>query len=187
MLSNIKTAICWVISHFSWESLSRRMCLAFCWHSSVTKPSCKQLSHLFFMVLHYLSVDWWSLLPNKQLPHYPSELHPPPPFPSLPLQPTTHSPPPSIHPFLIQSSVDSFHVGCSSATASIIHLLSVQLLDLVLGGKPGFNWSIAGFYVYLLSAFNVGKRSLHGPFRHNPGSFRSIICIPDVQTKDIIF
>ena len=135
----------WIISHFIWQPISPWICSAFCWHphSSLTKASCKRLSYLFLMATesHYLFVDWWSLPPNKQLPHYPPELHPFTSPPSLPPSPPLPSLPLSILSRLIQSSVDSFCVGCSSATASIIHthLLCVQLLDLLPGGKSALN------------------------------------------------
>ncbi len=121
--------------------------------------------------LHYLSVDWWSLPPYKQLPHYPSELHPPP------LSCRSTPTPPSTLSFLIQSSVDSFCVGCSSAIASIIHshLLCVQLLDLLLGGKPGLNWSMAGF-MSTSSLLSMGKKIItwfRSPVSKQPGSFKA--------------
>lgn len=56
--------------------------------------------------------------------------------------------PPSILPSLIQSLGDP--PPSSSATASInhSHLLSVQLLDLLMGGKPGLKWCTADFYTF---------------------------------------
>lgn len=121
---------------------------------------------------NYLSVDWWSLPPNKQLPHYPSELHPPP----FSCRSTTT--PPSALSFLIQSSVDSFCVGCSSAIESIIYsyLICVQLLDLLLGGKPGLNWSIAGFMSTSSVLFQWGKKIItwaSSPVSKQPGSFKA--------------
>lgn len=139
---------------------------------------------------NYLSVYWWSLPPNKQLPYYPYELRPPTYPPSLRSTTTT---PPTILSFLIQFSVDSFYVGCTSAIASIIlpYLLSVQLLDLLLGGKPVLNWSIADF-MSTSSLLSMGGRdhytvSLWCPVSKQPGSSKRIICIPDARVKDVIF
>lgn len=120
------------------------------WAPSLTSPALitetpsKRLSHSFIMATesHYFPADWWSLPPNKQLPYYLSELHPQPFFLPLLANPSLHSPVP--HP------VPWGPITPSSATASInhSHLFSVQLLDLLMGGKPGLKWYIAGFYTF---------------------------------------
>lgn len=114
---------------------------------------------------HYLSFDWRSLPPNKQLPHYPSELHPP--LCSC----FSFLTPPSILSFLIQSPVDSSSVGCMSAIASIIHshVLCVYLLYLLLDRKPGLNWSTAD----LMWKKVITWVKLWGSVSKQPGSLKA--------------
>lgn len=121
------------------------------WAPSLTSPDLitetpsRRLSHSFIMATesHYFPADWWSLPPNKQLPYYLSELHPQPFFLPLLANPSLHSPVPYPVPW-------GFPPPLSSATASInhSHLLSVQLLDLLMGGKPGLKWCTADFYTF---------------------------------------
>lgn len=113
----------------------------------ITETPSKRLSHSFIMAteLHYFPADWWSLPPNKQLPYYLSELHPLPFFLPLRANPSLHSPVPHPVPW-------GFPPPPSAATASInhSHLLTVQLLDLLTGGKPVLKWCIADFYAFLV-------------------------------------
>lgn len=89
-------------------------------------------------------------------------------------------------------SVLSAELFCSPATASIIHshLFCVQLLDLLMGRKPGLNWSIAFFFLMSTSSLlSVGKRvitRLHVPASIQPGSFKAHNLHPRCSEKDVI-
>lgn len=132
----------------------------------------ERLSHSFITAAesHYFPTDWWSLPPNKQLPYYLCELHPLPFF--LPLRAD-----PSLRP-LVPHPIPGGFFFFSSATASISHsyLLSVQLLDLVMGGKPGLNWCTAGFYVFPV-CFQWGGWGIitrpYSPVSTQAGGFKS--------------
>lgn len=90
-------------------------------------------------------------------------------------------------------SVLSAELFCSCATASIIHshLFCVQLLDLLMGRKPGLNWSTAFFFFFMStsSLLSVGKRVitwLHVPASIQPGSFKAHNLHPRCSEKDVI-